>query len=78
VHTSANSALTFPIPRSKNCRNPRACFICPNTGWLGAHCSTLLSLLDATKTNGNDSTGLAARESRPGLHLPLAFSSVPG
>ena len=29
---SAHSACTASRPRSRNCRNPRACLICPNTG----------------------------------------------
>src|SRR5712691_4213927 len=31
-HTRAHSARTLSIPRNRNCRNPRACLICPNTG----------------------------------------------
>jgi hypothetical protein len=32
IQTSAHSPCTFSTPRSRNCRNPRACLICPNTG----------------------------------------------
>jgi hypothetical protein len=32
VHTSAHSPRTFSTPRSRNCRKPRACLICPKTG----------------------------------------------
>ena len=32
VQISAHSACTASRPRSRNCRNPRACLICPNTG----------------------------------------------
>ena len=28
----AHSPRTFSIPRKRNCRNPRACLICPKTG----------------------------------------------
>ena len=31
VQISAHSACTASRPRSRNCRNPRACLICPNT-----------------------------------------------
>ena len=32
VQISAHSACTASRPRSRNCRNPRPCLICPNTG----------------------------------------------
>ena len=32
VQMSAHSALTFSMPRNRNCLNPLACLICPNTG----------------------------------------------
>src|SRR6202140_1355287 len=32
VQTSTHSCSTLSNPRSRNCRNPRACLICPNTG----------------------------------------------
>ncbi len=32
VQTIAHSALTWSRPRRRNCRKPRACLICPNTG----------------------------------------------
>ena len=32
MQTIAHSLLTFVSPRRRNCRNPLACFICPNTG----------------------------------------------
>src|ERR1700730_12593455 len=32
VQTSTHSCLTLSNPCSRNCRNPRACLICPNTG----------------------------------------------
>src|SRR5271155_4576702 len=32
VQISAHSACTASRARSRNCRNPRACLICPNTG----------------------------------------------
>src|SRR5712671_6627703 len=31
-HTRAHSPRTFTNPRNRNCRNPRACLICPKTG----------------------------------------------
>lgn len=31
-HRSDHSPRTLSIPRNRNCRNPRACFIWPNTG----------------------------------------------
>ena len=33
VQTKAHSAFTFSMPRNKNCLNPLACLICPNTGF---------------------------------------------
>jgi hypothetical protein len=32
MQISAHSPRTFSSPRKRNCRNPRACLICPNTG----------------------------------------------
>jgi len=32
VQIKAHSAVTFSIPRNRNCLNPLACLICPNTG----------------------------------------------
>ena len=32
VQMSSHSRFTFSSPRSRNCRKPRACLICPNTG----------------------------------------------
>jgi hypothetical protein len=32
VQTSFHSEFTFWLHRSRNCRNPRACFVCPKTG----------------------------------------------
>src|ERR1700719_1375832 len=32
MHSSAHSPRTFSSPRKRNCRNPRSCLICPNTG----------------------------------------------
>ena len=32
MQIKAHSAVTFSIPRNRNCLNPLACLICPNTG----------------------------------------------
>ena len=31
VQISAHSAFTLSMPRNRNCLNPLACLICPNT-----------------------------------------------
>jgi len=33
VQMMAHSARTFSTPRNRNWRKPRACLICPNTGF---------------------------------------------